>query len=162
MMIQTFAYWAGLASLLLIDRNETDGQKRLPLTEETHMRKHMLTLIMGMAVVALGVTSTLINVEIVEAVGIDVRSSNSEVKSIPANKSGGTTLSCPEGYQVTGGGFEVWENNLVIVKNAPKGNAWEVQAFSPTTSGKIQAYIVCAKLVLDNQERRPVSSERRR
>lgn len=105
----------------------------------------MLACSMAVAGIAVGLV---MGIGPTEAAQLDLRWFYSEVKTVPANKSVNITKGCPQGYQVSGGGFNVWENNLFIVKNQPSKSAdqWEVEAFSPKIPGKISAAVVCARI----------------
>lgn len=124
---------------------------RTHVTDRAPSHAGMLTsrLRMAMAAALSASIASLLVVEVTAAAGVSTRRLSSGIHHIAAGKVGGAKATCPDGYQVSGGGYIVWDNNLVVVKNAPAktGEVWEVEALSPKNPGRIEAYILCVKLV---------------
>jgi len=53
-----------------------------------------------------------------------------------------SSVSCPSGFRVTGGGYDApYGGTQQVVENRPSGNGWQVRVLS---TGSITIYAVCA------------------
>ena len=69
-----------------------------------------------------------------------------EVKNLAAGTGRSSTVTCPSGCLVTGGGFETSGNGVVDYagSNPIGSDAWEVKAFNPGTGPtSFRAWAVC-------------------
>jgi hypothetical protein len=105
-----------------------------------------------LTVVVMG-ASILLNIENVKALKLDVGTISSTKQVIPPLTTRSAIALCPPGLQVTGGGHEIWEGNVIIVLskstlvNGQEG--WMIEGFAPqgTGQGQIQAFAMCGKLI---------------
>ena len=61
-----------------------------------------------------------------------------------AGPSMNVVVPCPEGYTITGGGYNGALEGSYIVRNHPEGNAWHCQRSGGSSSGTT-CYAVCCK-----------------
>ena len=69
------------------------------------------------------------------------------VKSARQQKSGGTTVNCPSGYTMTGGGminhYRTWGQAVTYEDNYPSGNGWACD--SGIGWGDYTCYVRCCR-----------------
>lgn len=98
------------------------------------------------------------NVQTAEALKIVIKDRSSGVISFPDATQKLVKVNCQKGEVATGGGYTVHEDNILVTDNrpgttlGPSGQefiSWVVEGWNPKNGnvGKIEAHVVCAKVV---------------